>query len=124
MNDDGKWTVNFNSITAGIIIPARGIDGMLRGAQIRLDVPLKDKDDPPEKDGVKYIWLASTSKKMGVSSGSPVHFVGNPFARVIYVTEGLLKADVTHCLMNRTFLATAGANNVSKLEPIFAIAGV
>jgi hypothetical protein len=121
MNDDGKWTVNFNSITAGIIIPARGIDGMLRGAQIRLDVPLKDKDDPPEKDGVKYIWLASTSKKMGVSSGSPVHFVGNPFARVIYVTEGLLKADVTHCLMNRTFLATAGANNVSKLEPIFAI---
>lgn len=36
---DDKWTVNFNSITAGIIIPARGIDGMIRGAQIRLDTP-------------------------------------------------------------------------------------
>jgi len=121
MNDDGKWTVNFNSVTAGIIIPARGIDGMLRGAQIRLDVPLKDKDDPPEKDGVKYIWLASTSKKLGVSSGSPVHFVGDPFARVVYVTEGLLKADIAHCLMNRCFIAVAGANNVSKLEPLFAL---
>jgi ribosomal protein L37AE/L43A len=88
VNDDGKWTVNFNSVTAGIIIPARGIDGMLRGAQIRLDVPIKNKDDPPEKDGAKYIWLASTSKKMGVTSGSPIHFVGDPFARAIYVTEG------------------------------------
>lgn len=120
-NDDGKWTVNFNSITAGIIIPAKGIDGMLRGAQIRLDVPIKNKDDPPEKEGTKYLWLSSASKKMGVTSGSPIHFVGDPFARVIYVTEGLLKADVSHCLMNRTFAATAGANNVSKLEPLFAL---
>ena len=36
---DDKWTVNFNSVTAGIIIPAKGIDGMIRGAQIRLDTP-------------------------------------------------------------------------------------
>ena len=121
MNDDGKWTINFNSVTAGIIIPARGMDGMLRGAQIRLDVPIKNKDDPPEKEGTKYLWLSSASKTMGVSSGSPVHFVGDPFARVIYVIEGLLKADITHCLTGRSFLATAGANNVSKLEPIFTI---
>jgi ribosomal protein L37AE/L43A len=121
LHDDGKWTVNFNSVTAGIIIPARGIDGMLRGAQIRLDVPIKDKDDPPEKEGTKYLWLASTSKKLGVTSGSPVHFVGDPFARAIYVTEGLLKADIAHYLMNRSFIAVAGANNVSKLEPLFAL---
>ena len=121
MNDDGKWTVNFNSITAGIIIPARGIDGMMRGAQIRLDVPIKNKDDPSEKEGAKYLWLSSASKKMGITSGSPIHFVGDPVARVIYVTEGLLKADVGHCLMNRTFAAIAGANNVSKLEPLFAL---
>lgn len=37
---DDKWTVNFNSVTAGIIIPAKGIDGMIRGAQIRLDTPI------------------------------------------------------------------------------------
>ena len=106
---DDKWTVNFNSITAGIIIPARGIDGMIRGAQIRLDTPIRDQDSDPGKSGTKYLWLSSASKKRGVSSGSPVHFVGDPFARVIYVTEGLLKADVAHFLMDRSFAATAGA---------------
>ena len=121
VNKEGKWTVNFSSIAAGIIIPARGVDGLLRGAQIRLDTPIRDKNDPPEKEGTKYLWLASSSKNKGVTSGSPVHFVGDPFARVIYVTEGLLKADVTHCLIERSFIAVAGANNVSKLDPLFAL---
>ena len=43
-----------------------------------------------DKSGTKYLWLSSSSKTRGVSSGSPVHFVGDPFARVVYVTEGLL----------------------------------
>ena len=58
---------------------------------------------------------------MGVTSGSPVHFIGNPFARTIYVTEGLLKADIAHFLMNRSFVAIAGANNAAQLEPLFAL---
>ena len=28
---------------------------------------------------------------MGTSSESPIHFVGDPCSRVVYVTEGLLK---------------------------------
>lgn len=111
---DGRWTVNFSTVTAGFLIPVRGIDGMIHGCQIRLDVPLKNPDDPPEKEGAKYIWLSSSSKPMGVTSGSPIHFVGNPFARVVYVTEGFLKADVSHCLSNHTFAATAGANNIQR----------
>ena len=47
--------------------------------------------------------------------------MGNPFARTIYVTEGLLKADIAHYLMNRSFVAIAGANNVAQLEPLFAL---
>lgn len=116
---DGRWTVNFSTITAGFLIPVRGVDGMIRGCQIRLDVPLKNDNDPPEKEGAKYIWLSSGSKPMGVSSGSPVHFVGDPFARVVYVTEGFLKADVSHCLSGRTFAATAGANNIKGEEETF-----
>ena len=118
---DDKWTVNFNSVTAGIIIPAKGIDGMIRGAQIRLDTPIREQESDPDKSGTKYLWLSSASKKRGVSSGSPVHFVGDPFARVVYVTEGLLKADVAHFLMDRSFAATAGANNVNKLDMLFAL---
>lgn len=121
INDGGKWTVKFHKRTAGILIPVRGIDGMIRGAQIRLDHPIKDKGDPPEKDGTKYLWLASTGKNMGVSSETPVHFVGDPCARVVYVTEGPLKADIAHALMDRTFAAIAGANNVAKLDELFTL---
>lgn len=115
----GRWTVAFSSRAAGILIPAMGLDGLVCGAQILLDVPFKDKDDPPDKPGAKYIWFSSASKPMGASSGSPVHFVGDPFARTVYVTEGLLKADIAHCLMHRSFAAVAGANNVQRLEAVF-----
>lgn len=120
-NGQGQWTVAFSSRATGILIPAVGIDGLLYGAQILLDVPFRDKDDPPEKAGAKYIWLSSSSKPMGTSSGSPIHFVGNPFARVIYVTEGLLKADIAHCLTGRSFAAVAGANNVRGLDAAFSV---
>lgn len=86
-----------------------------------LDVPLKHKDDPPEKPGAKYIWFSSSSKTDGTGSGSPVHLIGDPSARVVYVIEGLLKADISHCLTGRTFAAIAGANNTSPLDPLFAL---
>lgn len=114
----GHWTMAFCQKTAGILIPAIGFDGMLQGFQIKLDIPLKNKDDPPEKPGAKYIWFSSSSKKNGTGSGSPVHLVGNPSARVVYVIEGLLKADISYCLTGRTFAAIAGANNTSPLDAI------
>ena len=35
--------------------------------------------------------------------------------------EGLLKADISHCLTGRTFAAIAGANNTSPLDAMFAL---
>ena len=119
-HENGYWTVKFSTRTAGILIPAVGMDGLIRGAQIMLDVPIRDKNDPPDKAGAKYIWLSSSTKNMGITSGSPVHFVGKFPARTVYVTEGLLKADIVHCLMNRSFVTTAGANNVEALDAVFA----
>lgn len=101
-------------------IPVRGVNGMIHGIQIRRDRPIKDSNDPPEKDGTKSLWHSSTGKNMGTSSGSLVHFVGDPCARVVYVSEGGLKAYICHALMNRTLVATAGANNVSQLDAMFA----
>ncbi len=117
----GQWTVAFSTYTAGILIPSVGLDGLFGGAQILLDVPFKRKDDPPEKAGTKYIWFSSASKPMGTGAGSPVHFVGDPSARVVYVTEGLLKADIAHCLTGRSFAAVAGANNVRGLDEAFSL---
>lgn len=121
LHEKGYWTVRFSSRASGILIPAIGIDGLIQGMQILLDTPFRDKDDPPGKAGTKYIWLSSASKDRGVTSGSPVHFAGDSFSRTVYVTEGLLKADIAHCLTGRTFVAVAGANNVKPLEPLFAL---
>lgn len=30
---NGRWTVNFSTITAGFLVPVRGIDGMIRGCR-------------------------------------------------------------------------------------------
>ena len=121
LNDRGRWTMRFHQKTSGILIPIRGIDGLICGLQTRLDHPIKNKDDPPEKAGMKYLTLSTSGKNMGTSSGSPVHFIGDPCARVVFVTEGGLKAYICHALTGRTFAATIGANNVAGLDPLFEI---
>lgn len=115
----GHWTVRFSTILSGILLPVVGFDGLIKGMQILLDKPLKNKEDPPEKKGAKYIWFSSAGKPMGVTSGSPVLLVGNPASRTVYVTEGILKAYIAHSVMDRTFLATAGSNSVEQLRPSF-----
>lgn len=119
VDKSGKWTANFTSWTAGILVPVRDINGLIRGAQIRLDHPIKDDDDDPEDEGTKYIWFSSSTKHLGASSGSPVNFIGDRYARTVYVTEGNLKAGISHCLTNRTFLSIQGANNLRGLEEAF-----
>lgn len=51
-----------------------------------------------------------------MTSSSPLHFVGEPFAKTVYVTEGLLKADIAYCLTGRSFVAVAGVNSLNGLE--------
>lgn len=119
IDDRGRWTVRFHQRTSGILIPILSMDGRICGLQTRLDHPIKNKDDPPDKAGMKYLTLSTTGKNMGASSGSPVHFIGDPCSRVVYVTEGVLKAYICHALTGRTFAATLGANNVAGLEPLF-----
>ena len=113
---DGKWTIRFPSVFAGILIPVRGLDGKIRGCQIRLDVPMKEKNAPADKQGAKYVWLSSSGKPDGTPSGSPIHMVGDPKARVVYLTEGIMKSDIAHFLMNRTFAGVAGISNTAQLE--------
>ncbi len=113
---DGRWTVSFPSMLAGFLIPVRGVDGLIRGCQIRLDAPLRNENDPPDKQGSKYVWLSSSGKPGGTSSGSPVHIAGDVYARTVYLTEGILKSDIAHLLMNRTFAGVAGIGNTGQLE--------
>lgn len=108
LDADGEWTVYFNPKSAGYMIPVRNIDGLIIGVQIRLDHPY---------DGRKYIWLSSVNFHMGVSSGSPVHLAGEPGAKVVFVTEGPLKGDLSHFLSDRTFGCVPGVNQYANLAP-------
>lgn len=120
INDSGKWTIRFFKRTSGILIPYVSAGGLIQGLQTRLDVPIRDQNAPPDKAGTKYLWLASADKNKGISSGSPVHFIGDPCSRVVYVTEGALKADIVHALTGRTVAATGGAGCTSQLDELFS----
>lgn len=59
-DDAGRWTINFGSRTAGILLPAVGMDGLICGMQIRLDTSLHRKDGPPgQKRGQVYLAVLS-----------------------------------------------------------------
>lgn len=55
---------------------------------------------------------------MGVSSGSPVHVIGNLDAETMYVTEGALKGTIAHYLSGDTFLCAPGVNQYRSLHPV------
>lgn len=100
-DEDGEWTIHFSNKSSGFLVPVRNIDGLIVGAQIRLDHPY---------DGRKYIWLSSTNFHMGTSSGSPIHLAGSLGEKTIYMTEGPLKGDLAHAISGRTFGCVPGAN--------------
>ena len=112
MNDRGNWDVAFYRRNSGILCPAFGIDANIEGFQIRLDEPY---------EGRKYLWLSSSNKNRGVGSKSPVTFLGNPYDRVVRVTEGILKAVVAHSLSGYSFLGTPGVNQYKELEKTLAV---
>lgn len=107
VDGEGDWSINFHVRNSGFLVPVRNIEGLITGMQIRSDRPYK---------GRKYIWLSSSDKNMGVTSGSPVHFVGKEGEEVVFVTEGPLKADLANALNNRTFVAVAGVNLYGNLS--------
>lgn len=109
LDDDGKWTINFSAKNSGILIPINSISGKIQGFQIRLDHVSDDR---------MYIWLSSVNHDQGVSSGSPVHIIGDRYAKVIYVTEGALKGTIAHYMTEHTFVCVAGVNQHRNLKPV------
>lgn len=106
--ENGEWNINFYAKSSGIIIPVRDTNGYIVGMQIRCDKVYKGK---------KYIWFSSSNKHMGVSSGSPIHFVGEKDTKILFITEGGLKGDIAHAISNNTFACVAGVNQYTTLKP-------
>ncbi len=106
---DGNWTINFKAENSGILIPIVSLDGFIQGFQIRVDHVTDTK---------KYIWLSSVNYDQGVSSGSPVHVIGDLHAERVYLTEGALKGTIAHYLSSATFVCVAGVNQYRNLKPV------
>jgi len=107
--DNGIWNVKLKA--PGIVIPVRGIDGKIAGMQIRLNKPV---------NGRKYIWLSSPDLDGGTSSGAPIHFVGDPAAKRIFVTDGFLKGTVAHALTGYAFICLPIVKNLNGLDELLS----
>ena len=108
-DDDGNWTIHFTVKNSGILIPIVSMKNRIQGFQIRLDRPTESK---------KYIWLSSVNYNLGVSSGSPVHVIGNLHADTVYLTQGALKGTISHYLSGNTFVCVAGVTLYRNLKPV------
>jgi len=105
---DESWKLNANDWHAGFLVPVRDIRGRIEGFQIRR---AEVKTDEP-----RYVWLSSSNKNDGASSGAPAHF-RNPDrvlqTNQVIITEGALKADTAaHLLGERhCVIALAGVGS-------------
>jgi len=116
--DGGNWRLNIGawrgkdgiarSFHQGFLIPVRDLRGRIEGFQIRR---AEVKNDEP-----RYIWLSSSSKEEGASSGAPIHFRNPERAREsgqAILTEGALKGDTAAHLLGdqHCVIALAGVSS-------------
>jgi hypothetical protein len=112
---NGRWMLNIgewrdkegitHSFHQGFLVPVRDVQGRIEGFQIRR---AEVKPDEP-----RYIWLSSSRKEEGCSSGAPIHYRNPERARETgqaIITEGALKGDVVAHLLGgeNAVIAVAG----------------
>lgn len=109
------WSLNINC--SGFYVPYRDEKGRIVGLQLRRDEDVENK----------YMWVSSSGKEKGVSSGSPLHFV-NPNivkeSKVVFLTEGALKADIIGSVSDVGLVASAGVGAINPdklLNSIFEV---
>lgn len=110
------WCLNMTF--SGFYIPYRDEKGRIVGLQIRRD----------EDSESKYMWVSSSGKSNGTSSGTPLHFVNVEIVKetkVLFLTEGALKADIIGSKEEEIgIVASAGVSAVNPeqlLDSIFSV---
>ena len=74
-----------------------------------LDVPLKER---------KYLWFTSSGLERGTSSGSPAGMFGKIKDGTVYVTEGILKAEIAWMCTGNPYIGVPGVSNHKGLETV------
>lgn len=107
----GRWELDIRC--SGIMLPDRNLNGEIEAVQIR-----RDHVDHHSK----FINLTSTGRYMGVTSACCPHYVGfDQPVKIAYITEGIMKADIAHCLSKelgqpRAFVGLTGVANTNQYK--------
>ena len=110
----GRWMMDIRS--SGIMIPDVNCDGEIEAIQIRVD----------QATGGKYKLLSSVDRYYGTSASCCPHYVGlNEEIKSVYLTEGVLKADVAYSISKelgspRTFVGLTGVSNFNQCRRAFS----
>ena len=109
-NKAGKWSIY--APFPGYLIPVRGLDGYIGSLQLRLDYG-------------KYLPFYSTNMEGGSKSYGELHFAGDFFGGFLFITEGILKADMIYHLYRRlcpgirfSVIGLPGAGNLHNIEEV------
>ncbi|MCR5670716.1 MAG: DUF3854 domain-containing protein [Butyrivibrio sp.] len=87
-----RWNMSISEENQGYFCPAfQGEKNQLLGFQIRVDNPKKGK----------YLWLSSSNKEEGASSGAVPTILPGKDTSLWLVTEGILKALAIYCLLGK-----------------------
>ena len=106
----GQWKLDIRA--SGIMLPDRNSNGEIEAIQIRLDKVYKSK----------FNNLTSTEQYYGATAACCPHFVGvTEDTDVVYLTEGVMKADIAHCIsvelgQPRAFVGLTGVRNLDKFR--------
>jgi hypothetical protein len=92
---------------AGLIIPVSDTENQIAGLRIRLDEP-DVNEHGREKN--KYRWVSSAGLPLGTSSGVFLHFAKGNNDRVLWVTEGEIKADIIALMKGYDALSIPGVD--------------
>ena len=109
INRDGDWEAAYYRKNNGYLCPVRDGKERIIGFQIRLDVPLKER---------KYLWFTSSGLERGTSSGSPAGMFGKIKDGTVYVTEGILKAEIAWMCTGNPYIGVPGVSNHKGLETV------
>lgn len=124
----GDWT--FVQMTKGIIMPTVTINNEIAFLQIRKDDDLRVFNEEKGRLESKCAWFSSSGLKGGSKANAEVHFACDMiynkgasekywpvFKDTFALTEGTMKADLIHDLMNNIpVISVAGVRNYSHLR--------
>lgn len=84
----------------------------------------KRVDDPGS--GSKYIWFSSAGRKGGCGSGAQCTVLKGSTKGIVVVTEGILKATVTYCLLGRriTVVGVPGVKSIKGMTKVLKNGGI